>query len=129
MRKIILMAVAGLALISSGNAWADSCDGSVREYRSGRAYYSVGYSSGRPSYGWKRSYHRPYERTFVVYRDARPVAVPVRDDTVVINIPNDNGSYTPVTLRRVGGIYVGPKGEQYITMPTVEQLKAIYGLK
>ena len=50
-------------------------------------------------------------------------------NTVVINVPNSNGSYTPVTLRRAGRLYIGPRGEQYLHLPTVEQLQGVYGLK
>jgi hypothetical protein len=49
-------------------------------------------------------------------------------NTVTINITNSNGSITPVTLRRQGVVYIGPRGETYPTLPTVEQLKqAGYG--
>ncbi|MBN1391852.1 MAG: hypothetical protein JW947_03505 [Sedimentisphaerales bacterium] len=48
--------------------------------------------------------------------------------TVTVNIMNSNGSITPVTLRREGVVYIGPRGETYPTMPTQEQLKqAGYG--
>ncbi len=48
--------------------------------------------------------------------------------TVTVNITNNNGSITPVMLRRQGGFYVGPRGETYTTLPTQEQLKqAGYG--
>ena len=48
--------------------------------------------------------------------------------TVTINIVNSNGSITPVTLRKQGVVYIGPRGETYPTMPTQEQLKqAGYG--
>jgi uncharacterized protein YcfJ len=48
--------------------------------------------------------------------------------TVTVNIMNSNGSITPVTLRREGAVYIGPRGETYPTMPTQEQLKqAGYG--
>jgi hypothetical protein len=48
--------------------------------------------------------------------------------TVTINITNSNGSITPVTLRREGAVYIGPRGETYTTLPTPEQLKqAGYG--
>lgn len=47
--------------------------------------------------------------------------------TVVINVPNSNGSYTPVTLTKSGNGYVGPQGEFYSQHPTVDQLKALYG--
>ena len=48
--------------------------------------------------------------------------------TTVVNITNSNGSITPVTLRRSGNLWIGPKGEQYLSIPTPEQLKPIYGL-
>jgi hypothetical protein len=48
--------------------------------------------------------------------------------TVTINVTNSNGSITPVTLRRQGAVYIGPRGETYTTLPTQEQLKqAGYG--
>jgi hypothetical protein len=48
--------------------------------------------------------------------------------TVTINIVNSNGSITPVTLRKQGVVYIGPRGETYPTLPTQEQLKqAGYG--
>ena len=49
-------------------------------------------------------------------------------NTVVINIPNSNGSITPVPLRRYGNVYVGPRGEQYMSLPTQDQLRPIYGM-
>jgi len=49
--------------------------------------------------------------------------------TTVIWIANDNGSQTPVELRQQGTGFVGPSNEYYSTMPTQEQLKAVYGLK
>ena len=51
----------------------------------------------------------------------------VQANTVVINVTNSNGSITPVTLTRQGNLYVGPKGEQYTSLPTEEQLKKVYG--
>jgi uncharacterized protein YcfJ len=48
--------------------------------------------------------------------------------TVTINVTNSNGSITPVTLRKQGVVYIGPRGETYTTLPTQEQLKqAGYG--
>jgi uncharacterized protein YcfJ len=48
--------------------------------------------------------------------------------TVTINVTNSNGSITPVTLRKQGVVYIGPRGETYPTLPTQEQLKqAGYG--
>ena len=50
-------------------------------------------------------------------------------NTVTVNITNPNGSITPVTLRKQGVGYLGPKGEYYNSLPTEEQLRqAGYGL-
>jgi len=49
-------------------------------------------------------------------------------ERVIVDIHNDNGSITPVTLRKKGDSYFGPKGERYDELPTEEQLKPIYGL-
>ena len=58
-----------------------------------------------------------------------PVAQPqtLSGETVTINVPNANGSYTPVTLVKHNNGYIGPQGEYYPGHPTVEQLKALYG--
>lgn len=48
-------------------------------------------------------------------------------ETVVINVPNTSGTYTPVTLHKQNGGYVGPQGEFYDGNPTVEQLRVLYG--
>jgi len=50
-----------------------------------------------------------------------------QEEEVVFQIPNDNGSETPVVLKRKGGAYIGPEGERYNRLPTVEQLTPIYG--
>ena len=51
-----------------------------------------------------------------------------RPSSIVVEIHNDNGSITPVKLRKKDGSYIGPKGERYDQLPTEEQLKPIYGL-
>lgn len=48
--------------------------------------------------------------------------VRVEANTNYVNLTNSNGSITPVRIIRQGNIYVGPRGEQYANMPTVEQL-------
>ena len=40
-------------------------------------------------------------------------------DTFPINIPNGNGSYTTVVIKKSGNGYVGPQGEFYAQFPTV----------
>ena len=59
----------------------------------------------------------------VVNSPARFVAA----ETVVINIPNVNGSYTPVRLVKTDSGYIGPQGELYLNRPTVDQLRVLYG--
>ncbi len=51
----------------------------------------------------------------------------VRADILVLNIPNNNGSYTRVELTKSGSGYVGPQGEYYEGHPTVDQLRVLYG--
>ena len=48
-------------------------------------------------------------------------------NTQVVNVQNSNGSTTPVTLRRVGSRWIGPRGEEYMSLPSAAQLKPIYG--
>lgn len=54
------------------------------------------------------------------------VAVEAPEKTVVINVPNPNGSYIPVTLQKYSDGYVGPNGEFYKDYPSIDQLKAMY---
>ncbi|MFC1666547.1 DUF6515 family protein [Candidatus Omnitrophota bacterium] len=49
------------------------------------------------------------------------------EDSYTVNIPNANGSYTAVTLNKLGDGFVGPQGEFYYEFPSVEQLKVMYG--
>jgi len=48
-------------------------------------------------------------------------------DTATVNVPNSNGGYTAVVLKRSGNGYVGPQGEYYDQIPTTAQLQAMYG--
>ena len=74
-----------------------------------------------------------------IQQPQRPMIVPVRYErtlpviepsTIVIWITNNNGSQTQVILTTMtGGGYLGPKGEYYSSMPTEQQLKALYGLQ
>lgn len=61
--------------------------------------------------------------------EAKKSIATIREESVTsyVNIQNSNGSTTPVIIRRQGSVWVGPKGEQYTSYPTVEQLKPIYG--
>ena len=48
-------------------------------------------------------------------------------NTTVISVPNSNGSSTPVVLHHSGSQWVGPRGEVYGNLPTMDQLKPVYG--
>ena len=49
-------------------------------------------------------------------------------NATIINVPNKNGSYTPVTLQLAGtGMYIGPQGEIYPNLPTAQQFQTMYG--
>jgi len=71
-----------------------------------------------------------------VYAEPEPAPVVVAQtppsttysgDTVTVNVPNSNGSYTAVVLKRSGNGYLGPQGEYYEQVPTTAQLQAMYG--
>lgn len=55
-----------------------------------------------------------------------PPAVEAPEKTVVVTVPNPNGSYIPVTLKKYSDGYEGPNGEFYKDYPTIDQLKAMY---
>ena len=68
--------------------------------------------------------------TTVVVAQPAPAVVPSETysgDTVTVNVPNSNGGYTSVVLKRSGNGYVGPQGEYYEQVPTTAQLQAMYG--
>ena len=89
---------------------------------------------GLPYYYYDGIYYRSYQSRYLVVPEPTVVVVPaapvyqqVSAETITINVPNSNGSFTPVTLIRRNGGYVGPQGEFYPSNPTVEQLRALYG--
>jgi hypothetical protein len=52
----------------------------------------------------------------------------VSEHSIIVNVPNKNGSYMPVTLQRASnGTYIGPQGEVYPTLPDTRQLQSMYG--
>lgn len=59
--------------------------------------------------------------------NAQLLSVQEQAMTTIINVNNSNGSTTPVTIRKAGNQYIGPRGEYYNALPTVEQLKPVYG--
>ncbi len=48
-------------------------------------------------------------------------------DTVSVNIANSDGSVRTVRLTKTEEGYVGPQGEYYETMPTIDHLEEVYG--
>lgn len=94
----------------------------------GRAFYY-----GRPRHEWRSAaYVVPplaYYPPVVRYVEPRVITVPATPSTETVWILNSNGSRTPVELRRAdGGMYVGPRGEYYLGMPTEAQLRQVYGM-
>lgn len=47
-------------------------------------------------------------------------------DSLTINIPNNEGKFTAVEIKRSGTGFTGPQGEFYPEFPSVEQLRIIY---
>ena len=48
------------------------------------------------------------------------------EDAFTLNVPNSNGGYTSVTMKRSGDGFIGPHGEYYKEFPKVSQLKTEY---
>jgi hypothetical protein len=65
---------------------------------------------------------------FVVTQPAvTVVAAPVSvQDSFPVNIPNNNGGYVTVVIKKSGNGFVGPQGEFYAQFPSVAQLKVMY---
>ncbi len=118
MKKLIAVALAAGSLLALGSGQALAWDGDGVRVRD----------------RWYPRHRHNNHSSIVVYQararyQSAACATPVGGQTVVVNISNPNGSYTPVTLRQEGGFYVGPRGERYLRMPTEEQLSQVYGLK
>lgn len=103
-------------------------------------YYETVYVNGGPYYYYDSIYYRPYRSGYIVVpapTSTTVVTVPATttvvqpqaasEGTMVINIPNASGGYTPVTLTKHGTGYLGPQGEYYEGHPSVEQLRVLYG--
>jgi hypothetical protein len=71
------------------------------------------------------------ERTIYVQQPPvyiqQPVYIEPTIVTTTINIQNSNGSMTPIRLIKNGYQWVGPRGEVYETLPSVGQLRSVYG--
>ena len=88
-------------------------------------------------------YYRPYSGGYIVVQQpvlvqqpivvqqstSTVVAAPVNstEETFVVNIPNNDKTFTAVTLVKSGNGYVGPQGEFYSSHPSIKQLRVLYG--
>jgi Family of unknown function (DUF6515) len=103
--------------------------------------YTTVTAGGVPYYRYEGVYYRHYPEGYMVVPEPAPVVVvqeqkpvtvgvvvPPQDanESVVINVPDTHGDFTPVKLIKHKGGYVGPQGEYY-EHPTVKQLKVLYG--
>jgi len=50
-----------------------------------------------------------------------------KEEKVVVELTNADGSITPVVLKKKASVYIGPKGEHYDKRPSEEQLRPLYG--
>lgn len=73
---------------------------------------------------------QPVVQSVPIMVQPAPTPVTVTTDTgesFTVNIPNSQGGYTAVVIKRSGKGFVGPQGEFYSEFPKVSQLKAMYG--
>jgi len=63
-----------------------------------------------------------------VVASAPPLSTPLPPpDEFTVNVPNNDGSYTAVIIKRSGSGFIGPQGEYYPEFPKIFQLKIMYG--
>ena len=74
-----------------------------------------------------KNYNTVSENTQPAVPQAVPAPSACTEDQFTVNIPNTQGSYTPVVLKKSGTGFVGPQGEYYHEFPKVEQLMLMYG--
>ncbi|MEI6166132.1 MAG: hypothetical protein WCS52_02970 [bacterium] len=87
-------------------------------------------SSDRPVYVQQPVVVREAPQVVYVQQPAQQAVVvqsPAQPLTMIINVQNSNGSMTPVAMRQVGNQWVGPRGEYYNNLPTVGELRGVYG--
>jgi len=89
-----------------------------------------------PYYVYNDTYYVKKGEGYVVVdeipSDTAVVSVPKRKHkkhkmSFVVNVPNSNGSYTSVKIKKKADGFVGPQGEYYPKFPKVEQLQVMYG--
>lgn len=88
--------------------------------------------NGRYYFRYQDTYYVPIQGGYQVVDS--PYAASVSNNLIavdeqenlVINIPNSQGGFTPIALKRSGTGFLGPQGEYYSEFPKVAQLKAMY---
>ena len=101
--------------------------GGVRYYEYDNVYYQP--YAGRYVVVSEPVVVRQYETPNVVYVP-QPVSTQSQTgdrETVTINVPRASGGSIAITLLRNQNGFVGPQGEFYPTLPTADQLRALYG--
>jgi hypothetical protein len=98
----------------------------------GNYYYGAPYYPYYPPDMYDGDNYQVATQPVTNYQQPATVLPPTVDtdnqlDSLTINIPNDKGSYTAITLKKSGNGYVGPQGEFYPEFPKVAKLKVIYG--
>jgi MFS family permease len=84
-----------------------------------------------PNYYFDGRVYRPLPQGYIA--PGRPAVAPAAAQppavggTITINVPASDGSFTPVTLTRQKDGYIGPQGEFYPDIPSIAQLKILYG--
>jgi hypothetical protein len=103
--------------------------GCRRVWVDGRVYYKHYDTYYMEVAGGYRIVETPERSSYESRRFDRDMEGPretYRGDAFTVNIPNSNGGYTAVTLKRSGSGFTGPQGEYYSEFPKVEQLRAMY---
>jgi len=90
-------------------------------------YYDNVYFTAYPPHGYIVVSAPVVNSNVVVATSSVTQPQKISGETVTINVPNSNGSYTPVTLVKQKDGYLGLQGEYYPGHPTIEQLKVLYG--
>lgn len=96
----------------------------IFDFGSPMDYYEYGYPYAY-RYSHPASYYSPAQ--YVVPQNVSYVSSGTPQDSFVVNVPNDRGGYTAVTIRKSGNGFIGPQGEYYAQFPNVSQLKVMYG--
>ena len=65
--------------------------------------------------------------TFVKQPIQTQTANAAQPEVFTVNIPNHNGGYTVVMIKKSGTGYTGPQGEYYPEFPKIFQLEIMYG--